>query len=118
MNKGLFIEKQYENTCVSCCFFINQILVQNGFDCSVSYITRIFKQWGWSFKVFTCVNIHKFTIENIKYYFNYYMWAQKQLLSHLKFINESHFNADSMLLCFLLTFFRIDEQKSCGAKGG
>jgi len=76
---------------------MNKDLLQNGFDCSVSYITRIFKQWGWSFKVPTRVNIHKFTIENIEYYFNYYIWAQKQLLSHLKFIDESHFNADKLM---------------------
>lgn len=72
---------------------IQQYLHKEGIDVSKTYITRVLQSWNWSFKVPTRVNIQKFTLENIEYYFNYYAWSKQQEFSKLKFCDESHFNS-------------------------
>lgn len=74
---------------------IKEHLLQNGFDLSTTYISRVLHAWGWSFKVPTRVNVRKFTETNVEYYFNYFAWAKHQPIAKLKFCDESHFNSNS-----------------------
>lgn len=96
---------------------IQRHLSEQGFGVSKMYITRVLQSWNWSFKVPTRVNIRKFTLENVEYYFNYYAWAKHQALGKLKFCDESHFNSDSKLKLKNSNIEELRKKQGIGPKG-
>jgi len=57
---------------------------------SQKWVARLFKDWRWSWKVPTVVQLHKFTPENISRYVNYLVYVAGIPLHRLKFTDEIH----------------------------
>ena len=62
-----------------------------GYNVSVSTIRRIFKRWGWSYKSPSVVQLQKYSLSNLCYYFNYLMDVATIPYSKIKFLDECHF---------------------------
>lgn len=58
---------------------------------SQRWVSRLFKDWNWSWKVPTVVQLHKFTPDNISRYVNYVVYVAGISLERLKFVDEIHF---------------------------
>lgn len=74
-----------------------------GFQVSLMFISRVFRKWDWGYKVPSRVNIQKFTEQNLEYYFNFYSWIRTQRIGSLKFIDESHFAAQSAFIFYIIS---------------
>jgi hypothetical protein len=67
--------------------FHNQPVV----ELSEKYVRRIFQSWGWSWKVPTVVQLHKFTPDNMARYLDYVIFMRSIPLHRIVFTDESHF---------------------------
>ncbi len=67
-----------------------------GLDVDRSFISRIFQNWLWSWKKPTHLQVQKFTLENIAYYFVWILTIFDMPWLHLKFLDESHFSTRSL----------------------
>jgi len=62
-----------------------------GLKISQTTIRRIFTSWRWSWKTPQYKQLHKYTAQNIDYYFRFGIWIRTLDASKCKFIDESHF---------------------------
>jgi hypothetical protein len=58
---------------------------------SPTTISRLFRAWGWSWKIPSHVQLQKFTAKNIRRYVNFIVWVLSVPWTHLKFLDEAHF---------------------------
>ena len=79
-----------------------------GFYCSKQYISKVFKQWRWSWKKPVMKQIQKYTMKNIEYYYGYMYWLQSQDWTKLKFMDEVHFVAKGTFInLFIVNLIKI-----------
>jgi len=71
-------------------------LSEHNFEVSLMFISRVFKQWQWSFKKPSFEQLNKYTQENILYYATYQHCIKEIPWMHLKFADESHFNSKDL----------------------
>jgi len=69
-----------------------RVLSQHGFETNTKYISRLFKQWRWSFTRPSTTQWHKYTTENLAYYGDYLCFIRTIPWGHLKFVDEAHFH--------------------------
>jgi hypothetical protein len=67
---------------------------------SQRWVARVFQKWGWSWKVPTVVQLHKFTEDNLTRYVNYLVFAAGIPLHRCKFCDEIHFISRGDLFLF------------------
>jgi len=60
-------------------------------DINNQYVSRIFKRWGWSWKIIDIRKIEKYTPKNIFKYYIHALCMSSLPLSKLKFLDESGF---------------------------
>jgi len=60
------------------------------------YVRRIFKSWRWSFKKPQFIQLQKYTAHNILYYGDFITWIYDKPWHRLKFLDESHFEANDV----------------------
>lgn len=75
---------------------IRNFLQSIGYEVTLMHITRLGKRWKYSFKKPSTISINKFTSENMLRYGQYMNWVETKDFGHLKFLDESSFNAKRM----------------------
>ena len=74
------------------------MLLENGYNVNLMFISRAFKKWRWSFKRPSFEQLHKYTRDNVLYYAVYQQQVKAIPWRHLKFADESHFSSRGSLL--------------------
>jgi hypothetical protein len=64
---------------------------------SVGDIQKLFRSWNWSWKIPTEFQISKYSPENMLRYYNYLYWLHHTPWRQIKFLDEVHFQAKSLV---------------------
>jgi hypothetical protein len=66
-------------------------LCDHGIDAADHFVARVFRLWQWSWKLPSRTQFHKYSPENLAYYFHYIKESYEYPWDRLKFADESHF---------------------------
>jgi transposase len=97
--KFLWLKTQENNTTKTAEYV--SALRDIGINVSNSYVNRLFRSWGLSWKKCEYKHPNKFHPLNVLYYKAYIEWASLLLSwNQIKFLDESHFVNKGSLCCF------------------
>jgi len=68
----------------------------HGYKINRMYLSRLFRQWHWSFKCPEFKQINKFSASNIRCYVNFLLEIRQIPWSKLKFLDEAHIAAKDL----------------------